>query len=108
MGTIAWDRAGEAAFVPLNDDLVALLSSRAAAPGSRVDGAVLPHLKIRVKVYRCKRKGVEEPPRFLIEGRLLEANRAQRDELLRIANGGTEPAAAHENDAPSDGPKEMV
>ncbi len=87
MATITWDKGGEADFVSLDDDLVAVRSSRAAAPGSRIDGAVLARLKIRIKVHRCKREGADEPPRFLIEGRLLEANRAQRDELLRIARG---------------------
>lgn len=82
---VTWNKGGDALFTKVLDDLVTLSSSRASAPGSRIEGALAGGERVFVKIFRCRRtSGEREPPRFLLEGRLLEATRGFRDQVAAL------------------------
>jgi len=82
---VTWNKGGEADFTKVVDDLATLSSTRSSAPGSRFEGALATGEKVVLKVHRCRR--IEgEPPRFLLEGRLLEATRVFRTTVAALAH----------------------
>lgn len=81
MAHITWTGGGEADVSACEDDRVALLSTVASAPGSRPEGALSDGRAFRMKVHRCRRTA---DGRFEIEGRLLDAPRALRDDLATL------------------------
>jgi hypothetical protein len=83
---VRWEKGGEARFLRAEDDRVELLSTMASAPGSRPEGSLEGGTKVRVKVARCRRSGTEEPPSYVIEGRLIDASRAARDAIAKLAS----------------------
>jgi hypothetical protein len=62
------------------DDLVAVRSTIPSAPGSRIEGALPSGAPVRLKVARCRAEGGS----FRIEGKLLDATRATRDEVAAL------------------------
>ena len=64
-------------LMTLNGERVSLRSSQAAAPGSRLEGAVLGDRRLRIKVHRCLCVG----DGFEIEGRLFDLTRELRELL---------------------------
>ena len=77
---IRWTKGGDAQVIEARDDLVAVRSSIASAPGSRIEGALPSGTAVRLKVARCRADG----DRFRIEGKLLDATRAARDEVAAL------------------------
>jgi hypothetical protein len=77
---IGWQKGGEADVTALDGDRITVLSTIPSAPGSRPDGALASGTAVRLKVARCRREG----DRFVIEGRLIDATRDTRAELLRL------------------------
>ena len=86
---IVWSKGGEAAVIEAKDDLVSVRSTIPSAPGSRIEGRVPSGSGVRIKVARCKADG----SRFRIEGKLLDATRAIRDEVAGLVVPG-EPGSA--------------
>ncbi|AUX21809.1 hypothetical protein SOCEGT47_022980 [Sorangium cellulosum] len=92
---LAWTGGGQAALVELDGDRVRLRSTASAAPGARVDGALLSTgTAIRLKVARCRLRGPHAPDAaapaeriFELEGRLIDATREVRAELARLLDG---------------------
>ncbi len=64
-------------LMALDGERVSLRSGQAAAPGSRLEGAVLGDHRLRIKVHRCLRVG----DGFEIEGRLFDLTRELRELL---------------------------
>ncbi len=83
---LTWTRGGEAEVQSLDGDRITVLSTTPSAPGSRPEGALASGAGVRVKVARCRRHdGSHLPePRFLIEGRLLDATRETRAEIQHL------------------------
>lgn len=77
---VRWSKGGEAAVVKADDDRVTVRSTVASAPGSRIEGALPSGSAVRLKVARCRADG----DAFLIEGKLLDATRAVRDEVAAL------------------------
>jgi hypothetical protein len=73
-------KGGEADLVALEADRVTLRATVAKAPGSPLAGTLQSGSPVRVKVHRCRREG----DGFLIEGRLVDATRALREELATL------------------------
>lgn len=85
MAHVRWERGGEADVKAAEDDRVELVSSIPSAPGSRLTGALATGTPVRVKVARCRRQeSAPEAPLYVIEGRLLDATRADRDEIRAL------------------------
>ena len=82
-GRLAWVRGGEARIVGVVGNGIALRSTVALPPGSRVEGRVEGELAVvvRVKVNGCRKIGEGE---FEVHARLIDVTREVR-ELL----GGT-------------------
>ena len=78
---IRWTKGGEADVIGADDDRVTVRSTIPSAPGSRIEGALPSGGPIRIKVARCK----AEEGRFRIEGKMLDATRAARDEVAGLA-----------------------
>lgn len=80
MAHLAWTRGGEADLLEIEGERVKLRSTASAAPGTPLEGALCAGSgkAFRVKVGRCRR---EAEGGFLIEGRLVDANRELRAEL---------------------------
>ncbi|HTJ83696.1 MAG TPA: hypothetical protein VL400_18380 [Polyangiaceae bacterium] len=82
---ITWDGGERATIGALDGEEIKLVSTRPFAPGSRPTGTLDGGFAIRLKVHRSKKIAVEAatppateadaPPKFAIEGRLLEARR---------------------------------
>lgn len=79
--SIRWNKGGEASVVAADDDRVTVRSSIPSAPGSRIEGVLPSGGALRLKVARCK----AEDGAFRIEGKLLDATRAARDEVAGLA-----------------------
>lgn len=77
---IRWNKGGEAAVLEARDDQVAVRSSIPSAPGSRIEGVLPSGGAVRIKVARCRAEG----DGFRIEGKLLDATRASRDEVAGL------------------------
>ena len=77
---IRWTKGGEADVVAADDDRVTVRSTIPSAPGSRIEGALPSGGAIRIKVARCK----ADDGRFRIEGKMLDATRAARDEVAAL------------------------
>jgi len=77
---VGWQKGGEAEVTALDGERITVLSTTPSAPGSRPEGALASGTPVRLKVARCRREG----DRFVIEGRLLDATRETRAELLRL------------------------
>lgn len=91
MAHVAWARGGEADLLEIEGERVKLRSTSAAAPGQPLDGALRggSGKALRVKVARCRRS--EDGETFVIEGRLVDAGRELRAELLALAvHGGSD------------------
>jgi hypothetical protein len=87
---IRWTKGGEAQVLEARDDQVAVRSTIPSAPGSRIEGALPSGASVRLKVARCR----ADNGGFRIEGKLLDATRATRDEVAAlIAPGGTDGSA---------------
>jgi hypothetical protein len=86
---IRWSKGGQASILKADDDRVVVRSTVASAPGSRIEGALPSGSAVRLKVARCRAEGEA----FVIEGKLLDATRAVRDEVAGLAAGdGANPA----------------
>ena len=83
MAAIRWNKGGEAEVIEARDDRIALRSTNAGVPGSRLEGTLEDGTSIMVKVARCKKN----EGAFDIEGRLLDATREVRDRIARLAHG---------------------
>ena len=85
MAQVAWARGGEGDLLEVNDDLVRVRSSKAAAPGTPFEGTLTVGSRkpLKVKVARCRKE--EGGTWFVIEGRLIDANRELRTELAALA-----------------------
>jgi|SoiMethySBSTD1v2_1073268.scaffolds.fasta_scaffold2946561_2 hypothetical protein len=68
---------GEATLHAIDGDRVSLDASVPAAPGTPLCASLESGTAVRIKVHRCVRAG----DRFSIEGRLLDASRALRQEI---------------------------
>ncbi|MFO0589709.1 MAG: hypothetical protein U0441_19375 [Polyangiaceae bacterium] len=77
---IRWNKGGEAAVIEADDDRVTVRSTIPSAPGSRIEGVMPSGAPIRIKVARCK----AEDGAFRIEGKMLDATRAHRDEAATL------------------------
>jgi hypothetical protein len=87
---VAWAKGGAAEIVAIEADRVRLRSTIPSAPGSRLEGALAATGKpIRLKVARCRR---EEAGDFEIDGRLIDATREVRAEILGLV--GSIPSGA--------------
>ena len=75
-------RGGTARLVATDGDVVSVLSSVSAPPGTPLEGA-LEGVGYRIKVRACRR--TEEDPElpFRIEGRFQNLSRAQRERVTR-------------------------
>jgi hypothetical protein len=82
--SIRWSKGGEASVLQADDDKVAVRSTVPSAPGSRLEGALPSGGALRLKVARCK----AEDGAFRIEGKLLDATRATRDEVAGLVRAG--------------------
>jgi hypothetical protein len=80
---IRWSKGGEGAVLRADDDRVTVRSTAPAAPGSRLEGALPSGSAVRLKVARCRADGGA----FVIEGKLLDATRAVRDEVAELTLG---------------------
>ncbi|MEZ4297518.1 MAG: hypothetical protein R3B70_21330 [Polyangiaceae bacterium] len=78
--SVRWSKGGGATVIEAQDDKVAVLSTIPSAPGSRLEGALPSGLGVRIKVARCRAEGGG----FRIEGKLLDATRATRDEVAGL------------------------
>jgi hypothetical protein len=80
---LAWAKGGTASFLIVVDDVVTLRSTTPAPPGSRIDATLLadPSVVVKIKIH-----GSKQAPdgSFTLRGRLLEANRAQRDRIASL------------------------
>lgn len=86
---IRWSKGGEAAVLKADDDRATVRSTVASAPGSRIEGALPSGSALRLKVARCRADGAA----FVIEGKLLDATRAVRDEVAALtASDRADPA----------------
>lgn len=88
--SVRWNKGGEATVLEADDDKVAVRSTIPSAPGSRIEGVLPSGSGVRIKVARCKADGAG----FRIEGKLLDATRAARDEVRSLVAGETAPPAA--------------
>ena len=86
-GHVAWEGGGSADLAKLDGEAVELLSTRPFAPGSRPEGKLSRGGRYRMKVHRSRRIGGDEPPRYRIEGRLLDVTRAERESLRALLDG---------------------
>jgi hypothetical protein len=78
---LSWSKGGGADVTALDGDRITVLSTIPSAPGSRPDGSLAASgAAVRIKVARCRREG----ERFVIEGRLIDATRDTRAEILRL------------------------
>jgi hypothetical protein len=77
---IRWNKGGEAAVLEAEDDRVAVRSTIPSAPGSRIEGVLPSGGGVRIKVARCRAEGGA----YRIEGKLLDATRAARDEVASL------------------------
>jgi hypothetical protein len=77
---VRWTKGGEAEVVACDGDRVSVLSTIPSAPGSRPEGALASGAPVKIKVARCKK----QDDRFLIEGRLLDATRETRAEVMGL------------------------
>jgi hypothetical protein len=77
---IRWTKGGEAHVLEAKEDLVTVRSTIPSAPGSRIEGALPSGTPVRLKVARCR----AEEGAFRIEGKLLDATRATRDEIAAL------------------------
>jgi hypothetical protein len=77
---IRWSKGGEATVALCDGDRINVLSTTPSAPGSRPEGTLQSGAGLRIKVARCKK----QDDRFLIEGRLIDATRDTRAELVKL------------------------
>lgn len=78
---IRWSQGGEATVVEARGDFITVRSTVASAPGSRLDGRLPSGCSARLKVQRCRADGEA----FLLDGKLMDASRASRDEIARLS-----------------------
>jgi hypothetical protein len=80
---LVWAKGGTASFLVVADDAVTLRSTTPAPPGSRIDAtlAAEPSVTVKIKIH-----GSKQAPdgSFTLRGKLLEANRAQRDRIASL------------------------
>jgi hypothetical protein len=77
---LEWEGGGQARFVSLSGDGVAIVSTSASPPGSRPVGVLFeePRARVRLKVHACRALG---DGTFRLEGRLLDVTREMRARL---------------------------
>jgi hypothetical protein len=81
--TFEWSRGGSGRLVATDGELLTLLSSAPAAPGTPLQGS-FEESTYRVKVRSCRRSD-EDPARpFRIEARFQNLTREQRERVLRV------------------------
>jgi hypothetical protein len=81
---LRFGRGGEAAVTAFDGDRITVLSTVPSAPGSRPEGALPSGALVRIKVARCRR----QDEGFVLEGRLLDATREVRAEIVRLLAPG--------------------
>ena len=77
MNKIRFEQRGSAELEAIDADRITLVAPFAAAPGSRLAGALSAGQPVRLKVLRCARR----QGGFTLEGRLLDATRQLRLQL---------------------------
>lgn len=84
---LRWDGPGQGRVLTLNGDVVQLEVSSPGAPGARKDATLPSGASVRVKVHRVKKLegDLGAAGWFFLEGRLIDASRAVREELSRLA-----------------------
>lgn len=98
---LAWAKGGHAAFVSIEGEAVVIRSTTPAPPGARLEADLVADAeggaglvpaadgggpKVRVKSHGSKR---EEDGTFTIKGRLVDANRALRERLVRLVSSAS-------------------
>lgn len=78
--TLTWQKGGDAVIESCDGTAIVLLSSVPAPPGAPLTGTLASGMEIQVKVHGSKKQD-GEPVRFRIQGRLLNASRAVKDQL---------------------------
>lgn len=82
MAKLTWNGGGEGRVLSMDGEAVVLHTTRPFAPGSRPEGTLESGSAIRVKTHRCRREPPDrEPATYQLEGRLISATRALREEL---------------------------
>lgn len=77
---VQWQQGGEADVVSVKAQHVTLASTISSPPGSRLTGTMPSGTELQVKVQSCKRQE-GEAPRFVVQGRVLNATKAVLSEL---------------------------
>ena len=80
MIVLSLHKGGSARLVSTDGDLVALLSSVPAPPGTPLEGE-LEGQSYRIKVRSCRRTGDDPELVYRIEGRWQNLSRAQRERV---------------------------
>jgi len=78
----AWLSGGSARLLETDGDRVSVLSSRAAPPGTPLEGE-LEGATYRIKVRSCRKSDADPSLPFQIEGRFQNLTREQRQRVLR-------------------------
>lgn len=84
---LSWAKGGHAEVVRVESDAIVLRSTTPAPPGARLE-AVLANRGTPVKV-KSHGSHKEADGTFTLKGRLIDATRELRDELLGLATGFT-------------------
>lgn len=83
MIVFAWARGGSARLLETNGDLVSVLSSLSAPPGTPLEGE-LEGKTYRIKVRSCRKSDEDPSLPFRIEGRFQNLTREQRERVLGV------------------------
>ena len=84
---LAWAKGGHAAIRRVADDSVELCSTTPAPPGARLEATLAgddgePSVTVKIKSHGSRR---EADGTFALTGRLIDASRALRDRLAKLA-----------------------
>lgn len=82
MIVFSWRRGGQGRVLDTDGDLVSLLSSLAAPPGTPLEGE-LEGCVFRIKVRSCRKCDTDGELPFRIEGRFQNLTREQRARVQR-------------------------
>lgn len=101
---LVWERDGKARITTLEGEMVTLRSTKPGAPGSRPVGVLPSGAELRVKVHRCRRCDEGDGMVFTIDGRLIDATRAHRAEIVELLAPPGPPDTAADSliDSPAD------
>ncbi|MBK7585003.1 MAG: hypothetical protein IPI67_33035 [Myxococcales bacterium] len=86
MIVLEWTAGGSGRVVETDGDVVTLLSSRSAPPGTPLEGC-FDATTYRVKVRSCRRTDTEPERPFRIDGQFQNLSRGQRERILAAGTG---------------------